>query len=809
MTSQTEPLTVDQHGKAPVNRITDAAQAWGSYQQAREVSIQDDARFASMRGIYDRFPPINPADLERQGMADMPNINMGQFTAKVNTYVSTWLAHNTGGDKWFEAKLKAKYFNSEQEAVEASDRVSRHFNDAIKQWDGVGELNASHYIFESAIRDTQMGIFGLGIAQFPDAIDWRFRSIPTRKVYVPKGTKIMMQNGSAMWLEISYSVSELYAFRDKKGWNKKELFQLLYDKTAQNNGTAKESYSEWENRVRDNDAFLRFSYFNLVDLVEMFCKEFDTDGKKAGISRYVMSQYGNNTKAFIYEMDREYDRWQNVFIAFADSTGPEGDWHGIRGFGDSIYDQCHFNNLFYNHVALTALVSSLPLFECSSETDREKLNQIVFSRLGVLFPGLQLSQQRIQGDVTGCLAVLAENNRVMNQNTRIFPQNDARAGGEQPTATEVTYDRQDQATFTTLQVQFYRMTGADRLGFEMFRRMSQSGSKYPKSWPGGETAAWFREQCKMYGVTEEALRDPEYVRVTRTGMSGNPALDSLRADQALQVATPGIGQMNARKEKIAALYGRERVPDFIQDGEQPMPEDVLIGLENAILSNGQIISAYPQQDHLRHLGEPNAEGKGHIGVIVAVLQALQQLVQGGVEQHLDDAIKAHKTLESAVAHMAIHVNWMAQMPMYQETVKPLSQMLNQFTQLAEGTGNVIQKAAQARQPDNGMSPEAIKAMSDAQIQMKKMEMLTEHEIRMDEAKQGVKMKNTIETQESRRATKEATAALDAGLKAESTLAEIEMQKAKDASKLRNDAITAQAKAEMEKAKPKKPTKPKK
>jgi hypothetical protein len=794
--SSVEPETVDEKGKPPENRVKDASFAWAAYQREKELAMRDDARFASLRGIYDGFPPVDPRELETQGMADMPNVNLRQFKAKIHTYVSTWIAHDTGGDNYYQVKLKAKYFNTTQECQEASDRVSKHYNESIKQWDGVGDQNAAHYIFESAVRNTQMGIFGLGLCHFADKLDWRWKAVPTRKVYVPRGTNLLLNNCSAMWVEKNYSVSELYDYvRERKanegksrktGWNRKQVLNILYKRTCRKDqNQPNETFAEWENRVRDNDAFLRNDFYSPIELVHMYQQEFNTERAKNGISHYVIGVSGTGVSdgEFLYEKDREFKRWSHVVTVFCDSVGPEGDWHGVRGFGDDIYDLCHLNNLYFNQVAIASLISSLPIFEAGTETDREKLNQIVFSRLGILYPGLNLTQQRIQADINGCLAVLGHSNLTMDQNTRISPQNQVEPGGEQPTATQVAYDRQDQAAFTTLQIAFYRMTGADRLGFEMYRRLSMPSSEYPESWPGGDVAKWFKDQCKEYGVTQEALHDPEYVRVSRSGGSGNAAIDSLRADQALGVATPGQGQVNARKEKIAALYGRERVNDFVQDAQQPVNEDVTIGLENAILSDGKIIQAYGWQDHLRHLGEPSPESSGHIAVAVAAQQAIEQIKQSGLEQNFEDAVKVHKILEASTAHIAVHVSFMEQMPIYKDMIGPLKRMVNTFGQMAENFGNEIAKAQQSRQPQNGqMSPEAIKAMIEAQTKAQIDTALAEHKISMMEATQAVKLKNMEETQRSRRAIKEGDAALNTGLKASQAVTDMEIEKVKETTK---------------------------
>lgn len=201
-----EPLTIDEKGNPPKNRITTASAAWTSYQQAMMTAALDDARYASIRGIYDGMPPVDPADLRSQGLEDVPNFNLRQHQAKVNTYVSTWIDHNCGGDKWADIQLKRENFDSLDEWRNASEWCSRKFNEALKYWDGTEEQDPSHFIFERVITDTQMGLFGIGVQHFQDHIDWRPCAVPTRNVMPSRGTKIMLNNCQALFIKKPYTV---------------------------------------------------------------------------------------------------------------------------------------------------------------------------------------------------------------------------------------------------------------------------------------------------------------------------------------------------------------------------------------------------------------------------------------------------------------------------------------------------------------------------------------------------------------------------------------------------------------------------
>jgi len=770
--------TVNADGTAPEHRIGSAQALWGAYQEAKKISSRSDLRFADLRGCYDGFPPVDPRELERQGLVDAPNINLKQMKAKIATYVSTWVDHNTGGDQWYDVKLKMKYFQSAQEWNNASMMASRFFNDAIKEWDAEGLCNASQYIYESMIRDTQMGIFGIGVAYFPDPIDWRWQAVPTRKVLVPDGTKVTLSNCPAMFIELPMTVTELYDYareKDEKGanlktpWNRKAILKALYNKTSQNKGNTgiMESYAEWENRVRNNDAFLE-NNFSPIQVVHCYVQEFTTYRDKDGITHYIILQDGNADNKYLYDKDREYQSFQEAMVTFCDNPGPEGEWHGVKGFGDDIYDGCHFNNLMFNALALGAQMTTMPMFQAASEADRQKLNQVVFSRLGILYPDLQISQFKLNVDLNGGMAMLGESNRVMNTNTRIFPQNDTDKKGGNPTATQVVADRQDQTQFTSGQIKLYRITGADRLGYTMYYRLSRPASKYPEGWPGGKAAAEFRKKCKEAQIPPEAYGDPLSVQASRTGGSGSMAIDVQKAKEAMGVATPGQGQMAARKETIAALYGRERVPEFIQEEPPVTSEDVTVGLENAVLQDGKIVAAYPFQPPEVHLGEASMEGKGHLAVAMAAQQAATAFQEddGLMTQNLEDAKQLNKVMEACFAHIGMHAQFMAQSPIYQEAVQGLGQFLKQLQTFHAQYGEDVAKAMQAAQPEGQQNPEMMKAMMKAQAEAQALMMKTQAEIQANAQKTMAKIEQQAITAESRHTIKEAEAAFNLGVKAQ-------------------------------------------
>ena len=717
--SPTQPATIDENGKPPVNRFTTFSGLHSSYEEARRRHTKEDYRFTALRGIFDGHPPEDPAFLSENGMEDMPNFNTREFTAKVKSYVSTWTDHNCGGYKYAEVKAKQTDPQETPEAVRYySEKLTEFFNEAITEWDDEEEIqSAAEFILEGCVRDLQMGIFGIGPIYWPDDIDWRWVPVPTRKVLMPSGTKISLRNCPAFHIETETTVTALYkkVVGDDydKDWDKEAVLELLYQKTSEMKGSQRESLAEWQNRLRNNDDFV-CGDFQPVELVDSYVQEFKVTGKKDGISHYVMARSGTPCK-FLYKKDRKYGSFRTIMVPFCDSAGPEGDWHGVKGFGDEIYDSCDFQNRFFNHIARASMVNSMPMFQAGSETDREKFSQMKWSNMGVLNPGLQISQINVKADINGAMAVLQESKRTTNTNTRIFPQGE-KMGGDAKTATQSVFDRQDQAQFNGLQIKFYRMVCLDRMFAEMYRRLT--ADNYPENLPGGRAAKNFRDRCKEAGVPKKCYQSPKMVIADRTGGTGNQALDAQRAQQLLNVATPGRGQLNARKDVARAhLSDASQVGMYVEDAPIADDQDRLISYENGFINDGQVLEAFPNEDHQRHLGEPTPEGRGHLAVLVTAQQVAAQMSKSGaVADNLEDAKKLSRVLEAALSHCAQHMQFLATLPMFQELAKQLAKTLNDAGQFLQTFNEEVGRALEAQQPQGPqMTPEHIKAMIDAQV----------------------------------------------------------------------------------------------
>jgi hypothetical protein len=763
--------TIDGKGNAPKRRIATPQAALTAYNSMREIERRRDLRFNAIAGIYAGFPPTPPEQMEEMGMADFPNINTKQFESKVNSYVGNWNAINAAGSDWSD--IEAEH-DDPMEALRRSKVLSKHFNCAIRQWDGIDYFTVGrHYIVHSATRDTQMGLFGIGVAHFCDHIDFRWKVRPTRKVLVPEGTNLLLDNCPFMAIEDEMSVPDLWAMRGKPGWDEQTIKSLLYLNTFRNNqqtGRA-ETYAEWTERIRENDTW-QYSDFPLVKFIHIYVKEFSSTANEASITHCIISDavpaLSNATTgqkgafsekevpqmSWLYEKEKVATRWGQVVCVFSDNSGPEGKWHGVKGFGDLIFDACHFNNLFFNRTAASAIVANMLILKGGNEGDRQKMSQIKVTPFAAMV-GLEIEQFQLRADTQSALNMFNLSTNIVDSNSRQVPINQQTTGGEAPTATQVNFERADEAQFTNLQVSNYRATGLDPLFAEMYRRIAQPASKYPEGWPGGDIAKQFRDRCAQEGIPEADLLKVKYVRANRNTGSGNMGLDVMRADQLLTIATPGQGQLNAQKFKATALVGSDMAPAFVIE-EVPPPnfEDVTINQENMCIQGGQTPQAFGQQPHEKHL--MGAATQGHLPMLGEIEQVANQMLEAGLENNIEAADKLFRSLQAGIEHAGQHVQFLSQYKrsgkgkaLFEEQVKEFNKVINDLAQFTQSFGEALEQAQQVANPQQGMDPEMLKAQ--AEIQRKQM--LTEADIEMKNAKtmaslEAAEVKNALKAEQA-------------------------------------------------------------
>jgi hypothetical protein len=774
-------LNISKDGKPPKSRMPTAESAHAAFEKCEQDAALDKARVISLRGIYDGHPPLSQSDLDECGLGDMPNINTKQFSGKIDAYCTAWLDLNTSGDSFTDVRASEEHVPPAL-IPQVSGLLTRFFDDAILDWAAPGTMNAGGYIRESAVRDTQMGLFGIGPAVFMDPFDWRFVAMPLHRVLVPRGTFLSMSNCQMMFIKWKLPLTTMFQYvrSGKAGWDEEAVLRAIHEhKATKESSTYNANFLKWVNQFRNNDPdFTKFGAPE-VKVAHTFIREFAESGESK-ISHHVICQGGLNEHGYLYSKLNAHDNWGNVITPFCDRVGPEGVWHGIKGFGDDIFDACHFQNTLFNWTATNAILNGLPMFTSADADSRNKLSRVKLTRMGILYPGITPQQLRLNLDIAGTMSLFSASTQIMDQNTRIYggqqtPQTSSHTG--RPSPTEIMNSVMSQTQFSSTQIKNYRTTGLDPLFAEMYRRLTADG--YPEDMPGGKQAKAFRDKCEKAGIPKEVYQNVRFVRANRNGGTGNSAADFQRAQEVYNVATPGMGQLNARKDMIAALKGREVVASYVEDTPQPAPEDKTIDLENQLFLAGQMPKAMPMEDHVRHLGMIHPQAQGHIGSLLRAQQQAAQ-IQDNLDQYMakigSDPLIVMRALDAHIAHASQHLKFLQSSPLTAEASKPYAKVINDVHGFAVQFAGNVQKALMKRRPNGGIDPKVAREMAITQAKIQSLDASTAADIKRKNLAHAVKLRNLQQAHEARQAMKVKDATLNLGLKAESTMAGIEMDK---------------------------------
>jgi len=792
---------ISAEGTAPKRRIATLSAAMTANQSMLQAYRQGgrDVRFATIAGMFAGFPPIPPAEMEKMGMGDMPNFNTRGFESKVMGYADVWNSLNCQNPQWVEVQAE---HDDPMEAERRSKILTENVNWAMGVWDDPpkdGFFNQSgKYILESSTRDVQMGLFGIGVALRRDPIDFRFTTIPTRNFRVPTGVKITMENCPAVCVDDDMSASQLWQLREKAGWNKEEICRVLYLNQGARGllDNTRSTYAQWVEWARENESFI-LNDFEVIPFVHIYVQEFD-----GRISHLCFSptnpgvdkdrKKGEPEGTFLYDSPEKdwCHSWAQACHLFSDTVGPEGRYHGIKGFGDRNLDMSDGENLTLNRAIMGAIITNTPMFINRNEGDKQRLSQVTITPFGILAPELELAQVPIKADVGSMVSIFDLIGRTQNTNNRKYPIGETSSNGEARTATEINTDTAKEAEFTGLQISFYRSTGLDPLLAETYRRLAQPGKKYPEEWPGGKVAKEFRRRCDKAGIPEADLLKVKLVRANRSGGSGSMAIDVMKAEKLLSVATPGRGLWNARYEVACALKGHEMAKSFVEPiPEQPDEISRVVDTDNLFIKDGKVRAALPNDPHEVHV-------PSHLQLGGELQQVVMQLMEIGVTpENLDDAILLQGKLEACVTHTGQHLQYMQELPtgkgkrgLYDQLIAETTKALTDLQQMGQMLAKDIEKAAQEKQQSQApQDPEMAKAQVKIQIMLAE----AEARIKIAQANAEAKIQNLNTQHAVRTEMKQASHETDLGLKAEKTLADMQQQQAKSVDQMTLDAQKAE------------------
>lgn len=639
--------TLDDNLEPPVSRVQDASSLRGV---ARRLIIDDEPRSrerAITRGLLQGNPPYNPARRKAAGQQWMANLNFLEGEASIDSARVPYYQIFSGVKEY--VMCRTKWGRDEQERTEASAKIAKHLQKLFKGWPE----------FDWHIQNMTAEMLRWGYAPLvydPDPTKWKFKSVESRCVMVPKDTASLVDDRLVTLLLIeSFTISELWdKIRDEKaaqdaGWNVPAVKRAIQQAGA-STGNAQTPWTatpweEWEVRLKNNDLYWTTNG-QVIYTYRALVQEFRKEGIK--ISQFIVTQnpvYDNFTvgrgtletesddAGFLFRHIDRYDSYSEAIIMFFQNTG-YGTWHSVRGMAMKGFKHWDASNRLKCKALDAAFQRCAIVLQTDTMEAQDNLQLMVFSDRTILPRGTKVAQTGFAGDTEGVMAVdrmltnhLANNLGVYNQRT--LTRDDGR--GEMPTATQVQNQVLKEANLSQGQISIF-YTALDLLYTTTLDKVVKSSEP---------DAVAFRTSCEEDGVPIEALQDMDWVIANRESGYGSSAMrqQNLQQFAPFVPSLPEQGKSNFIDMQIAATLGVDKVEVLNPKTYIPQEDDSVAAAENGTAASGSTPIVSSGNDNVRHI-------QIHLQDVAQRMGPIQQQMDSG--QDVDP-----QTLQTAFAYLQI------------------------------------------------------------------------------------------------------------------------------------------------------------
>lgn len=779
--------TVNNRGMPVAERIVSVEAARTVVAQLYDDEIEAKRR-ARIKGLIDGAAPYNQTRLVELGMGNRINVNFLEAKATLDRKAAAHYELFFEVPTLIEARL-APGFGDDVTNTQYGSILAEEFTKTVMSWSG--------FLVNMDIVRREADAYGLGVVLFRDEHDWRPKACRRSAFLVHPLAGLDVEELPMFGVRDSMPVHELYtaalkneAVAKESGWNPaavKRLLVRLYKKESGGGGDDAFQMSDWESlqqRIRNNDWSFQPVEMMDVQIVHLCVRELDT----GGVSHYILPEKADPGRdEFLFKAVNRYPRMSQAIWWLPYNSG-DSYVRGIRGLASMIEPHCDLSNRFLCQTFDAGFLAGSLVIQPNTPMDLSKLLLVRMGPLTVLPPGVTAIQRAFVPNLMQMVELRQLSSTVMQNNTGVFRQNPETFGERQPqkTARQVAEESAKEARIEKAHVAF-DYSHIERLYREMFRRMTNPKYVFHSvDLPGRKEALDFIARCVIRGVPLNLLlAAPAWeINITRAIGMGSWGVRMDITNQLLSYRNlfDEEGQINVIRDWAAVRVGYQNV-----DRYKPLKnrnsiasnETSLAQLENNDLVEGSVVVVGSDQTHALHL-------QVHNQLAIELLQAWQQSRGQGM-----DLMRVQRTLAQLVKHLEETTAYLAADPARKDLVKQQQQIMKALIQMMQDIQREIEKASQqqmqAQQQQQELMAEAIQNRQAAEMQAKVAEIVGK--LKLEEMKQESLNNMRMMKTQQQNAIREAGAAHDMRLKAERQAADIQL-----------DAITAQAKIDIERAK---------
>lgn len=648
----------------PVSRIGNAWQARQLVSSLVDDEDERQARRNKMQGLFDGNPPWTRGFLKEKGQGHRVSFNLRESEGMLDAAKTPYY------DLVFEVprfcNITFDLYDIDQELCsEWSEIVSEEFHYMLDEWKG--------YDREIQLSQWEMCAFGKGPMFWGHPISWQPMAIKEGRALVPYRTRAGVEYLELLVIMWRVRPGKLYDMvRDLEsakavGWNRDLTLKEIAKAGEYGPGWVTGHASRVEKlqkAIRHGDQYYDISQAQDVLVSSIFTSNFD-----GGVDHFIIGRSPDSDNkeedvdsdnpddvevGYMYRRRKEYEEFSQIICPFFFDTGPDGEWHGIKGLGPKIFDFCDVSNRSFCQTIDGATIGSGLVLEAG---DAGAYNESQIMSIGgatVVRHGSRVVQTRIADSLQGALQVRKALTDILQTNTGTYRQ-PAQMEQHAPTYGQEQMYAQMRGALTKGSVSRY-YNQLDPFYSEMVRRALDD--RQSDKVPGGKAAIKFKENCLKRGVPEGALKweNVKCVKAVRSIGYGSPQLRDM-ATKELMSMTPAMDE-NARnyaeRLRVAAIPGVGQAGAnilFPSLNKKRLPEDHVWEAmqENRSLreANGAMFAPVTsKQNHKVHFMVHFTDAMHHA----------QQMQQGGAKAH---EVLIH--LDEVGPHIKQHLEKMPQL----------------------------------------------------------------------------------------------------------------------------------------------------
>jgi len=436
---------LDQDGKPPETRISNASHAWNIANHLRLANIGRENKRIRIYKAYKMFPPTGYSKLAEKRLPWQSDVNYGQLGFIVDNQKSSY--YDVITERQACCTIKTKYGN-EKERLVNTENITTAFDQALREWPG--------YLYNAEQDLEEMLLYGKGIGMWDSPMGWMPEHVYLSDLLFPDDIRIDFSNLEEFVRRVRLTPYELYkkienrAAAEAMGWNVDAAIDAIrFHRAFSNNRKTREDFFRTISEAGFNWSL---SVNQKIDLYEVYWREFDGKISKAiilqdyqPISDYINSNIKGAGKiseddvrsqhGFMMLKIGLFNSWDEIMYMLTDSVG-SGLFQDIKSQAESAFVACRQYDFTMNSLVDAVRLNSMLMIEGQGPDATKMLKQMEWLPISVMPDGAKFIQNRFQLPVAESMSFMQFFMGDMYRGMGQYRINAPTAGGKQRTKGE-------------------------------------------------------------------------------------------------------------------------------------------------------------------------------------------------------------------------------------------------------------------------------------------------------------------------------------------------------------------------------------